>query len=55
MVLYRPQYNTRHTFTTLCLGEGVPANTVAQWVGNSPKTIYEHYAGLVSNISVPEL
>lgn len=52
---YRPQYNTRHTFITLCLEEGVPVQTVAKWVGNSAQTIYNHYAGLVSNLEVPEL
>lgn len=52
---YRPQYNTRHTFITLCLEEGVPVQTVAQWVGSSARTIYAHYAGLVSNLEVPEL
>lgn len=51
---YRPQYNTRHTFISLCLEEGVPVTQVAAWVGNSPKTIWMHYAGLVNLSSVPE-
>lgn len=51
---YRPQYNTRHTFITLCLEEGVQVTQVAAWVGNSPKTIWSHYAGLVNLVPVPE-
>lgn len=42
---YRPQYATRHTFITLCLSAGVDVAAIAAWVGNSPKTIYSHYAG----------
>jgi len=42
---YRPQYSTRHTFITECLAAGIPIATIAAWVGNSPKTIYSHYAG----------
>lgn len=42
----RVLYNCRHTFITLCLDEGIPVASVARWVGNSPKTIYEHYAGI---------
>lgn len=53
-ISYRPQYNTRHTFITLCLEEGVPVVQVAHWVGNSPKTIWQHYAGITNLIQVPE-
>jgi integrase len=53
-IRYRKQYCTRHTFITLCLEEGVPVAQVAAWVGNSPKTIWQHYAGIVSAIAVPE-
>jgi integrase len=51
---YRPQYNTRHTFITNCLEKKVPVTQVAQWVGNSAKTIWMHYAGLVNEMEVPE-
>ncbi|NER49432.1 MAG: tyrosine-type recombinase/integrase [Symploca sp. SIO1A3] len=51
---YRKQYATRHTFISLCLEEGVPVAQVASWVGNSPKTIWQSYAGIVSSIPVPE-
>jgi integrase len=53
-IAYRPQYNTRHTFITLCLEAKVPIAQVAAWVGNSPKIILEHYAGL-TRADVPEL
>lgn len=51
---YRPQYCTRHTFITQCLAAGVPVATVAQWTGNSPKTIYSHYVGGDINATPPE-
>lgn len=51
---YRPQYNTRHTFITLCLEAKVPVAQIAAWVGNSPRVIWEHYAGLIQ-CEVPEL
>ncbi len=53
-IRYRPSYNTRHTFITLCLDDGIPITQVASWVGNSPKTIWTHYAGLVSTHNVPD-
>lgn len=53
-IAYRVVYNCRHTFITLCLEAGVPVTQVAQWVGNSPQTIWKHYAGLVSTHIVPE-
>lgn len=50
---YRPQYNTRHTFITLCLQANVPVTQVAAWVGNSPRVIWECYAGFIPS-EVPE-
>lgn len=50
---YRPQYATRSTFISLCLSSGVEVVQVAKWVGNSPRTIWSHYAGLISSDSVP--
>ena len=50
---YRPQYNTRHTFITNCLEAGVPVSQIAAWVGNSPRVIWEHYAGFIPS-EVPE-
>lgn len=51
---YRPQYNTRHTFITNCINNGVPIPTVADWVGNSPEIIFKHYCG-ISNQPVPTI
>jgi integrase len=51
-IRYRPPYNTRHTFITLCINKGVPIPTIANWCGNSSKVIFDHYAGLKS-IDVP--
>lgn len=48
-IRYRPPYNCRHTFITLCLDAGVPIQQVAAWVGNSPAIILKHYAGLTRN------
>jgi integrase len=52
---YRTQYNTRHTFITMCLEAGVSVKQVADWVGNSPETIMKHYAGTIARVQVPEL
>lgn len=54
-ITYRPQYNTRHTFITLCLEKKIPVQQVAEWVGNSPRTIWSNYAGIVNLASVPIL
>jgi len=54
-VRYRSPYNLRHTFISHALQKGVDVVTVASWVGNSPKVIYEHYAGLVDNAPMPDL
>lgn len=52
---HRPLYNTRHTFITRCLEQGIEVTQVARWVGNSAKTIWQHYAGLISSSEVPEM
>ncbi len=52
---YRPQYQTRHTFITLCLDAGIEVKDVARWVGNTPEIIYKHYAGNRRDLQVPEL
>ncbi|NEO88430.1 MAG: tyrosine-type recombinase/integrase [Spirulina sp. SIO3F2] len=53
-IRYRKAYNTRHTFITLCLNEGISLTQVAAWCGNSPKTILNSYAGIVTTVGVPE-
>lgn len=54
VTVYRPQYNTRHTFVTQCLESGVSVVQVAKWVGNSPEIIMKHYAGIINQVEVPE-
>lgn len=51
---YRSQYTTRHTFITHCLEAGVSVQQVADWVGNSSRTIWQHYAGISKKRDVPE-
>ncbi len=51
---YRPQYNTRHTFITLALDNGLDVKDVARLVGNAPEIIYRYYAGSSGNLVVPE-
>lgn len=49
----RPIYNCRHTFISNCLAKGTQVKQVALWCGNSPRTIWEHYAGLIATEDVP--
>lgn len=51
---YRPQYNTRHTFITMCLEEGISIPQIARWVGNSPSTLLAHYGGVIQRSTPPE-
>lgn len=51
---YRPQYNTRHTFITMCLEENISLPQIARWVGNSPGTLLAHYGGVIRQIHPPE-
>jgi integrase len=48
-----PVSHTRHTFITLASANGMKVQELAKIVGNSPKTIWEHYAA-ASDIRVPE-
>lgn len=51
---YRKLYQTRHTFITLALENGLDAKDVARIVGNSPEVVYRHYAGNKRELFVPE-
>lgn len=51
---YRKPYQTRHTFITLALENGLDAKDVAKLVGNSPEVIYRHYAGNKRELFMPE-
>lgn len=50
---YRNPYQTRHTFITLALENGMSTQDVAKICGNSPDMIYRHYAGASRSIAVP--
>lgn len=50
---YRPLYNTRHTFITMCLENGMTASQTAKLVGNSPEVIMRHYCGSTLKFEVP--
>lgn len=50
---YRPPYNTRHTFITMCIEAGMTAPQVAKLVGNSPEVILRHYCGSTLKFEVP--
>jgi len=52
---YRVPYNFRHTFISHCLEAGMNPVVVAQITGHDVKVLYEHYAGIVSRLSLPEL
>ena len=52
---YRCLYNTRHTFITLMISEGLTVSTVAKLVGNSPEIILKHYAGSSTPLQLPTL
>ncbi|PAX45844.1 Arm DNA-binding domain-containing protein [Brunnivagina elsteri] len=53
-VEYRNLYQTRHTFITMALKNGVDVKDVATMVGNSPEIIYRHYAGQSRELFLPE-
>jgi len=53
-ILYRKPYQTRHTFITLALENGMTVSDVARIVGNSPEIIYKHYAGNKRELFIPE-
>ena len=50
---YRSPYCLRHTAITWMLEAGVSLPQIAQWVGNSPEVILQHYAGVVQKVEVP--
>lgn len=53
-IAYRKPYQTRHTFITFALENGLDAKDVARLVGNTPEIIYRHYVGNKRELFVPE-
>lgn len=51
---YLPASHTRHTFITLAINAGVSVTDVAKLVGNSPATIWKHYAQASREIILPD-
>lgn len=51
---YRSPYNCRHTVISMLLEEGLSVQQVAKLVGNTPKVIWEHYAGSTLSLTIPE-
>lgn len=50
-IAYRRLYCTRHTFISHALDQGCSPLQVCQFTGHSPRTLLEHYAGFVNNLS----
>ncbi|MDM9382583.1 tyrosine-type recombinase/integrase [Chlorogloeopsis sp. ULAP01] len=48
-VEYRKPYNTRHTFISHCLEQGMNPVTVASITGHDIETLYENYTGVVNS------
>lgn len=54
-ILYRPQYNTRHTFISHMLAAGMEPLKIAKITGHDVKVLLSHYAGIISKIEIPNL
>lgn len=52
---YRRPYKTRHTTISHALKSGMSPVDIASVVGNTPKTIYQDYAGQIENAVLPDL
>jgi integrase len=52
---YRKPYQSRHTFITMMLENGLDAKDVARLVGNTSGVIYNFYAGGKRDLEVPEV
>jgi len=45
----RRQYDTRHTYATVCLSAGMAPAFIAQQLGNSIQTLLKHYAKWINS------
>ena len=52
---YRRPYKTRHTAISHALKKGMSPVDIATIVGNTPRTIYQDYAGQIENVVFPDL
>lgn len=51
---YRNPYQTKHTFATLAVANGVKAADVARLVGDRLETFEKHYLGKIHDLEIPE-
>ena len=51
---YLPLHHTRHTFVTMCIAKGLNPVTIAQFTGHRVKVLFDFYAGLWEQPSIPE-
>lgn len=54
-VEYRKPSNTRHSFCSHALEQGMNPVTVASITGHDPKVLFDHYAGLINKPEAPEI
>jgi integrase len=54
-VSHRKLYNTRHTFVSHALENGISPVNIAKITGHSTKAMFEHYAGSISSVKMPDL
>lgn len=52
---YRSLRFTRHTFISHLIRKGVDPVTISKFTGHSPKVLFEHYAGLFSQPTLPSI
>lgn len=53
-VEYLPLHHTRHTFVTMCISKGLNPVTIAQFTGHRVKVLFDFYAGLWDQPSIPD-
>lgn len=51
---YMSTYHCRHTFISMCLQKKIPIQQIAKWVGNSPEIIWRNYAGVTTEVEIPD-
>jgi integrase len=54
-ISYRQPYNCRATYISHLLYSDLNPITIAEMCGNSPRTIYENYAGLLGQREIPDI
>jgi integrase len=55
-VKYRKPYNTRHTFVSHCLAQGLKPMAISQITGHDPEVLFKYYAADISDdLTTPEI